>query len=221
MTPFVGKNTIVVYPEITYGNPVHAKRVVRWLLYHNRFPGDKNAYGEDDLFFAYRPIFNDYDLNPTCRTLTTPYFDFDVYHRTNYGERSGKCYILRKGKGREDLPEVLDGPVIDDLPEQEKVRLFNQCEWCISYDMQTAYSEIAAMCGCISVVVPEPGKTKADYRTPDDTNFGVAFGFSEEEIAHAVQTRDQVYDHFKSRNEHSMEEVKKFVAICEEYFKDK
>ncbi len=221
LTPCINRKTVVVYPDITYGNPLHAKRVVRWFLYHNRFKGDEKAYGKDDLFFAYRPVFNDYNLNPTCRTLNTPYVDLETYKRTNYGERKGKCYIIRKGRNRPDLPKEFDGPIIDDLSEAEKVKLFNECEWCISYDTQTAYSTISALCGCISVVVPEPGKVKSDYLKEGDLDYGVAFGFSESEIEHAISTRDKIYDYYVEKNEKSKEEVKKFVAICEEYFKDK
>ncbi len=220
-TPFVGKNTIVIYPEVTYGNPLKAKKVVRWFLYHNPLHGQVDAYGKGDLFFTYRPVFNDYDLNPTCRILHTSYFDLETYKRTNYGERKGKCYIIRKGRNRPDLPKEFDGPIIDNLSEAEKVKLFNECEWCISYDTQTSYSSISALCGCISVVVPEPDKVKSDYRKEGDFDCGVAFGFSESEIEHAISTRDKIYDHYVEMNEKSKEEVKKFVAICEEYFKDK
>ena len=57
---FFKKSTIVVYPEILYGNFLHAKNVARWLLYHYKWSNDTEAYGKDDLFFCYREIFNDW-----------------------------------------------------------------------------------------------------------------------------------------------------------------
>lgn len=216
--PFVDKKTIVIYPQII-DNPLKAKNVVRWFLYYNQNKGDPTAYGKDDLFFTFREAFNDYDLNPTCRTLYTPYYDFDLYKRTNYGERSGKCYIIRKGREREDLQKEFDGPIIDDLSEEEKVKIFNQCEYCISYDTQCGYSQIAAMCGCISVVVPEQGKSRRDYLKEDDVVYGVAYGFLEEEISYAISTRDKAKEELENRNLRAKQQVENFVKVCKEYFK--
>lgn len=217
--PIVDDNAIVIYPEVIYGNPLNAKNVVRWFLYYNRYPNDPYAYGEHDLFICYRQQFNDVKLNPQKYQLYMGHYDLDLYKRTNYGERHGKCYCVRKGADRSDLPESFDGPIIDQLSEEEKVKMFNECEYFISYDTQTAYSSIAAMCGCISVIVPEPGKTKADYRSSDDgATYGIAYSFDEKEIQWAIKTRDLVRQQFEDVNEKGMEETKKFVDLCYEYF---
>jgi hypothetical protein len=221
LTPFVDEETIVVYPQLTFGNPLKAKNVVRWFLHYNPHIDNSKAFGENDLFFTYREVFNDYSLNPTCMKLTTPYFDFDLYKRTNFGDRKGNCYIIRKGELREDLPKEFDGPIIDNLPEEEKVRIMNECEYCISYDTQTAYSSIAALCGCISVVVPEPGKSRGDYIKEGDSHnsLGRAYGFSEEEIAYARSTMDKIRESYEQKNNESVEQVRNFVEVCKEYFK--
>lgn len=221
--PVVGKNTIVVYPEIVKGNLLNAKKVVRWLLYHNKlYSQDSNGnpigYGKNDLFFSYREIFNDSKLNPNCNLLHTPYFDLDLYKRTNYGERSGKCYIIRKGASRSDLPKKFDGVIIDNLTEKEKVECFNKCEYCISYDTQTAYSSISAICGCISIVIPEDGKCRNDYLSKGEKGYGCAYGFSEEEIEFAVNTRKDVIEYYKLVNESSIESTNQFINLCENYF---
>lgn len=217
--PFIGKNTIVVYPEIMIGNPFGAKKVVRWLLYNHKYPENVcGAYSENDLFIAFRDVFNDKTLNPDGHIVKTVYFDLDMYKRYNFGERKGTCYIIRKGVIRTDLPQNFDGIVIDKLPEEEKVKVLNECEYCISYDTQSAYSFIAAMCGCISIIVPEEGKEQKDYRTSEDKNFGVAWGFSEEEIQRAIQTQYKVREHYLEMNNKSRESAKRFVEICENYF---
>lgn len=216
--PFVSKDTIVIYPDTVYGNPLKAKKVVRYFLYYNRFSNDDNAYGDNDLFICYRKQYNDWKLNPNGYELQTSYFDLDLYKRTNIGERHGTCYIIRKGKNRTDLPISFDGPIIDDMTEENKVSIFNSCERCISYDTQTAYSSIAAMCGCVSIVVPEKGKGRNDYLTDDDVVYGVAYGFSDDEIAYAMNTANRVKELYEKQNAKGIEEVKKFVNICEEYF---
>ena len=223
-TPFIGKNTIVVYNELLKGNPLRAKKIVRWLLFYNRFykqsEGKTIGYEKNDLFFTYREIFNDYTLNPECKVLCTPYFDLDLYKRYNFGERHGKCYVLRKGKWRVNDSDFKDKIVVDDLSEHEKVRVFNECEYCISYDTQTAYSKIAALCGCISVIVPEEGKQRNDYRTANEDSSGIAFGFSPEEINFAETTRDKIKTKFEEINKQSKEDVERFIRECRIYFGD-
>lgn len=215
--PVVSNDTIAVYSEGVYGNPLRAQKVVRWFLYHNRFPSNPEAYGKDDLFFSFREHFNDYNLNPTCRLLTLLFFDKDLYKRTNFGKRDGVCYIIRKGKNRSDLPPKFDGPVIDDFPEKEKVSVLNRCKYCYDYDTQTFYSTIAAVCGCIPVIVMEPGKSKSDYLGAGDNDWGKAYGDSAKEIEHAINTRDLMIKSldFEKNNE---ENVDYFINEVEKAF---
>lgn len=217
-TPFIDKNTIVVYPEVIYGNPLHAQKVVRWFLYYNRYKDDAAAYGVNDLFYCYREIFNDAFLNPKVRVLRTAYYDLDFYKQFNFDKRSGKCYIIRKGKNREDLPEKFDGIIIDDLLEKEKVKVFNSCEYCISYDTQTAYSGLASICGCISVIVPEPGKEKKDYLGENEKSYGVAWGFEKKELEFAVNTRNERLELCKELNQAGRRSVEDFIDVCNQYF---
>ena len=211
------KDDIVVYPEEIYGNPLGAKNVVRWLLYYNRYGDDPAAYGPDDQFVAYKIGFNDGKLNPHKRILYVNHFNLDFYRQTNFGERSGTCYLIKKGAGRPDIPEEFDGPLIDHLPEREKVRLFNECERFVSYDLQTAYSSIAVLCGCESVLVPEPGKTRADYENEISYD-GIAFGTSPEELAHAAETRERMIGSFAAFNEDSRRNSRIFGRWATEYF---
>ena len=213
--PRVDNDTIVVYSEVYFGNFLHAEKVVRWFLYQDE---SAEAYEKDALFITFRDVFNDVSLNPTCRRLIIEYYDLETYKQTNTGKREGKCYIIRKGRNRTDLPEKFDGIIIDNLTEKEIVKVFNQCEYCISYDTQTAYSDIAAICGCVSVIVPEEGKKKEDYVGSDDSDAGVAYGFSDEEINRARQTCQQLRQEFIAWNENSKKSAKDFAMLCESFF---
>lgn len=215
--PFFNKrNTIVVYPEIVYGNFLNARHVVRWLLYYNRY--DDTAFGKNDLVIAYREQFNDVSLNPLCRTLRLSNFDSDLYRRYNFSERKGNCYIVRKGKNRKDLPAEYDGIVIDNLTEREKVEVFNQCEWCYSYDMQTFYTNIAAFCGCKVICVLEEGKSRADYLKSEDPGYGVAYGDSEKELEWAEATRCKIQERLNGIEETNKKNVAYFIDLCYNYF---
>lgn len=170
----------MVYSEIIKGRVFNTDKVVRWLLYYNTYQ-DEDINKEKDLFIAYRLEFNNWELNPNGKVVCCSYFDLNLYKQTNFGQRSGTCFILHKGKNSPDFPENLDGFIVDSLTEKEKVKVFNQCERCISYDTQTDYSHIAALCGCFSIVIPEQGNGCSDYRNDDDQRYGVAIGFSEEQ----------------------------------------
>lgn len=214
--PFANKNEIVIYPEKVYGNFMMASKVVRWFLYYNRY--DEKAYGRNDMFVAFREVFNDKKLNPEGRILFVLYYNLQIYRQYNFKKREGNCYIVRKGGSRLDLPKHFDGPIVDDLPEKEKVKVFNESEYCICYDTQTSYSKLAALCGCISIVVPEEGKSRKDYRTNNDVSYGEAFGFSNEEIAYAKETRVKLKNWYKQKNEESKTNVDKFAKECKIYF---
>ena len=215
--PRADDDTVVIYPDTVHGNFLKAKHVVRWFLYYNRYH-DEEAYGKNDLFVAYREIFNDEALNPKKRILNLAHFDLDLYKQSNFGSRKGRCYVIRKGKDRTDLPEHFDGVVVDSLPEREKVKVFNACEYCISYDTQTSYSAIAALCGCISVVVPEQGKTRRDYYFTDEEKYGVALGFSKEELGWSRKTAEKVKTFYENLNRKGISEARKFAVLCREYF---
>lgn len=191
--PFMGNDTVAIYSEGVYGNPFRAKKVVRWFFFHNRHPDNPDAYGKDELVFSHRDYFNDCNLNPTCRLLHFNHFNSALYRQTNFGERSGNCYFIHKGWTRPDLPKEFDGPVIDYLSEKKKVEVLNRCKYFYTYDTQTFYSVIASVCGCISIVVMGPGKTKKDYRGEGDDTDGFAYGDSPEEIERALRTRDAMF----------------------------
>ena len=215
---FNKKKTIVVYPEIVYGNFLKAKYVVRWLLYYNRYVNDPNAFGKNDLVMAYREIFNDTRLNPSNNILTLSYFNMDLYKQTNFEERKGYCYVIRKGKNRTDLPAQFDGPIIDNFSEFEKVKAFNKYKYCILYDMQTAYASIAALCGCIPIQIPEQGKTRKDYCGQGENRYGVAIGQIQEEIDWALNTRPFLLKYYTDMRNNDSNKVNEFIKMCDGHF---
>jgi hypothetical protein len=218
--PFVNfEKSIVVYPEIVFGNPFKAPNVVRWLLFHNRYKNQPQAYDKSDMFIAYSDFFNDSELNPLGYRITFSFFDKNLYKQYNFGERKGNCYILRKGKGRTDLPNEFDGPVFDDnMTQEELVRIFNEHKYCYSYDTKTFYTKIAAVCGCIPIVVEEKVKSVNDYHSAtEDSHYGVAYGNTQEQIEYAISTREKMIEllDYDQKNEAN---AKEFVRIIEERF---
>lgn len=217
---FLRKRSIVVYPEFVYGNPLFAKNVVRWFLYHNRFVSEKNAFGETDLFIAFREIFNDLELNPENNVVTVNYFDNKLYRQYNFNERAGICYILRKGRNRKDIPSSFDGPCFDDnMSQEDLVKIFNEHKYCYSYDTQTFYNSIAAVCGCIPIVMLEPDKTIDDYLSEEERSkhYGVAYGNTPDQIEYAIKTRGQLLESLDFDEINRLNALR-FVEIVERRF---
>lgn len=216
--PRVDKDTIVVYPDVAIGNFLKAKHVVRYLLYYSTYKeGDIDK--DRDLVICFRLEFNDWELNPDGKIVHCPFFNTELYKQTNFGERKGTCYVLHKGRNRPDLPKEFDGIIVDNLTEKEKVKVFNQCECCISYDTQTAYSTIAALCGCLSIIVPERDKTISNYRNQNDKRYGIAIGFDEDQREYALQTKKKLFAEMNELSLSSRKSVDKFVQYCNEFFK--
>lgn len=216
-TPADLRHAVVIYPEVVEGNPLGAERVVRWFLNKPGRLTGKTGFGQGELYFFFQEAFNDPSINPhpDNKLMLITVLD-DVYRVTNAGPRSGTCYILRKGKSRVPNPEALDGVVIDGKSHAEVAAIFNACEYCVSYDLYTMYSYYASMAGCKSVVMPEPGVSKAEWQPVDALTYGIAYGF--DDLRHAEQTKPQMIEYFKRQEQDNTKAVVEFRQKCEAHF---
>jgi hypothetical protein len=203
---------ILVYPEVVEGNPLGGAHVVRWLLHRPGFHTGQAVFGPDDLFFFYQEAFNDPRYNKDrCNRLTLTSVN-EVYRCRNSGERSGSAYLLRKGKGRPLVHDPADAILVDALSHAEKAEVFNQVRILYSYDLYTLYSIYAALCGCISVVVPQPGLPKEKWIPDERDRYGMAYG--EEEIDWAIATRDKLVARLASVEAEQEGMLRSFVVKC-------
>jgi hypothetical protein len=201
---------IVIYPEVVSGNPLGSKRVVRWLLHRPGFHSGKIDYGEDDLFFYYQSAFNDPKYNKDSdNVLRTVWVRNDIYTQKNHSSRSKTCYTLRKSKERDILHDLTDWVLIDGLSHEEISKIFNECKYFISYDLYTMYSVYAAMCGCISIVVPIDGLSKEAWIPEPERRYGIAYG--EDDIEFAIRTRNLLLEQLDRQEATNLETVKLFI----------
>jgi hypothetical protein len=211
------RDAIVVYPEVVAGNPLRAAHVIRWLLHKPGFHTGSAHYGPHDRFFFYQKAFDDPSVNPDGdNLLKTVFVRDDVYRQSNFGERRGTCYILRKGSGREIVHDMADSQLVDGLSHEQLAEVFNRVTMCVSYDLYTMYSMFAALCGCASVVVPQEGISREQWYPDPRDRYGIAYGF--DDVEHAQGTRHLLLPHLKAQESLANETVRAFVDKCARYF---
>ena len=211
------RNSIIVYPEIISGNPLKGRNVVRWLLHKPGFHTGLINFNSNDVIFYFQDAFNQEILNlKTGGELQVIYPRMDIYKRTNFGERRGTCYLLRKGKGRKIVHDLNDSRLIDDLSHEEVAKIFNKSERFISYDPYSLYSQYAAVCGCVSIVVPEENVEKNAWQSKEELRYGISYGFNE--IEWAINTQQKAANYFESLDGNSIKSVRGFIKFCGDHF---
>jgi len=212
--------TIVIYGETIQGNPLNAPYVVRWILaplgicsHHLQF----TVWGKNDLvyYFNSEQKMKKYPekMGNIYKLLNIIYIS--PYIKNNNREpRSGICYTIRKGNEyHHNKVKIIHPPNSFEVTRNYKllecINIFNTYEYFYSYDPCTFFNIIAAMCGCISVVVKVIGQSKNDWlntlsvaeylKESGELLYGVAYG--EEEIEYAKTTLHLVEGQWISIND--------------------
>jgi hypothetical protein len=143
-----GYDPVVIYPDIVRGNPLLAKKVVRWLL------APAGAYGGDKTFPETDKVYG-YTKDIAEPVLCLPTFDPNIFYPPGVGETClGNCFYAHKYDklhGNKLLP-LTEGMTRCEGTPQEVASILRKHEKCYVYER----SEIlvtAAMCGCKIVPV--------------------------------------------------------------------
>jgi hypothetical protein len=207
---------MVIYPEVTVGNPLEAVNITRWILYHVRDYGQHGVFGEDDLIYKYAPYFKLRHEREADGQLRAVELNLDLWQDKEQ-PRAGACY-LRKKSGREKADIHPDGSLqIDDYPEkggfEYLVKVFNRCEYFYSYDTATWLSIMAALCGCKSIVVPDPETTAQEWYAGFPYFFyGIAYGV--DELERAQSTQPFMREHLRRLEQMTLTETRNFILTA-------
>jgi len=209
---------VVIYPEGIQGNPLNAKNVVRWIL----GPFDQQAaetYSKSDLVYWYMDYYYNEYLGQKENQLFITEFHSDIFTNVGY-ERESSCYTIRKANPTQLIhPEdsfFIPFNAAGDLTGL--ANLFNRTEKFYCYDNYTFLFTQAAMCGCISVVVPDGTKTKDEWLNGSRLyKYGIAYG--EDDIPRALETLPLMFDEIEKIKLEMNEQVIKFTEHCQNYFK--
>jgi len=216
---------VIIYPEITFGNPLRAKNVVRWFLHNPGFWTGKIYYGSNELYFRHGEgpyeALNRFQY-PGSKTselyLPIFYLPTDIFYESDHTQkRAGTAYALRKGIGKEIQHELENSILIDGMRNHEIANIFRSVDTFISYDIDTFYSFLAVLCGCNSIVIPTEGISEENWRKRGWQTDGTAYGFDNLEKAHL--TKGLVKNSLLEQERILQECVEKFVIEVNEYFK--
>ena len=106
-----GIDPIVVYPDIIRGNPLNAKRVVRWLLAPAGAYGGDKKFPTTDMIWSYSTRIARAAGYPNV--LTCPAAEPALFVPLPGAERGGTCFYSHKHR-------LLGGRLTDDVTAQHR-----------------------------------------------------------------------------------------------------
>ena len=228
----IDDSTIVVYPEVIEGNPLKAKKVVRWLLCDLGIHCSKDIYktwSTTDLVFHFSTFNANYDPFK-INYLYTIWIDPKVKNLKQ--KRSGSCYLYKKASlfhKNIKLIHPKNSLLIDNLNYEEIIKVFNKKEYFYCYDPYSFYNSIAALCGCIPIIYPIAGITKLNwlktlakfqpYLKTHENFPGISYGI--DDILYAKKTIKNVEKVYSEVVEYGKKSVDNFLSIVSDYFFNK
>jgi len=190
------KDTFVVYPEPQWYLPRLTRNAIRWSLFYTP-PTIATKYGwhTDDLCYAYTPSFRFSPDDPLLWAFET--WPNLIYTPSLKTQRAGTCHAIKKGAHKPVIPETLGTENVYASPTVAG-DAFRKYERFISYDTATWMSLQAALCGCLSIVVPDEGVTADEWRNGNQFHkYGIAYGLGEAEIKWAKSTAGLVPEYLR------------------------
>ena len=202
---------IVIYPEVLYGNPYESDKVVRWLLNTRGVIPFRVGSGEDganDLVYKWSSAYKAEDESKVVGYLTAIDNHLDIFYN-RHEERTKECYIVRKGKNTNQHSE--NAICIDSYSGNKYLAaVFNKCKRFICYDNACYLAVLAALCGCIPVVIPNGEFTPQQwYNSLPSYKYGIAYGFTEYD--HAIETKHMVRENLIYIEQESLNQTKEFI----------
>lgn len=213
---------VIIYPEIVEKNPMKAKNVIRWFLHYPGFHTGKIEYGVNELYFKHHQQLRHSEFvfkgsTTSNLPLYIIHYPIDLYNLKNTAsQRSGIAYCIYKGKGRVIDPTLENAILIDEKSHTEIAEIFKSVRLFISYDLYTAYSDFAVLCGCVSVVIPEDGLSEERWRADPATRYGIAYGF--DKVEQATKTAHLVLEHILEEQRNETKKVESFLNEVYTFF---
>lgn len=208
---------LVVYPEVICGNPLDAKKVMRWILYFVRERDCHGIFGKDDLIYKYAERFTLRHEQKVHGELRAMELNLDIFQDRKQ-PRSGSCHLYKKNPDKAAIHPP-DSLRIDDYAQlggnQYLSDIFNSKEIFYSYDSATWISIMAALCGCVSVVIPDDGVSALEWHEKFPYfKYGIAYGL--DDLEHAKSNIHLLRDHLLKLEAETLEQTIQFIKTAKE-----
>jgi glycosyltransferase involved in cell wall biosynthesis len=216
-----GKEPIVVYPEIVSGNPLNARKVVRYVLYKPGVYGGDTQYNPNEFILEFRSDFLPEGLLAEAK-LYLPASDIGTYNMDGVDEskRSGSCCYLGRYTGDTSAAPVdaVEISYRNPRTEKELAALYKQSEFLYTF-VDTAATLEARLCGCTVVYLPNEQLT--EWPSVDEIGrAGCAWGDSPEEIGKAKAGVSVVHDHYARLIKDFQADLDLFIQLSQNYVQD-
>lgn len=214
-TQLCASGAIAIYPEVTCGNPFKATKVMRWILYHVRNYGMFGIYKPTDLIYKYANFFTLRFNQEIHGELRAHELHLDIFFDRNE-HREGSCFLIKKENHKEQIHpagsiQLDDYPKYGDKANNYLADVFNKCKVFYSYDTATWLSVMAALCGCLSIVIPNEGITPEQWHNGYPYfKYGIAYGLND--IKYAKQTKHLLKPELLKIEAETIEQTKAFIA---------
>jgi hypothetical protein len=218
------QNAIAIYPDIIHDNNFNAKTVVRWMLNIPEYSGGPpiDTYPKTDIFYTYSRLFNTRLGLPDDRVLLCPSIDLSVFYDMHI-PRSGR--LVYRGKGQQpDNPLLAQYPSLggkesfkgDDGQNRLRERL-NKTEMLYVYDNATAITDIARLCGCPTVIVPDGLYSRKDYEQHELWHAGgIGYDLIEAPIARATIDSEYMAKYYAELEAKFQERLSEMIELTQE-----
>jgi len=166
---YENKNFVAIYPEIYHGNDMGAEIVVRYILNKPGVMGSFDQYGiftpgptefePTDRIYVFSRIYDTFGVDDNL-ILFLPILNLHLF-KDQKRRRRNRCVYVGKGKDlplkeTEGLLRITKKIALD---QQSLADYLNTCDVMYSFENPTAMNEIARLCGCRVIFIPEGATT--------------------------------------------------------------
>jgi hypothetical protein len=224
------ENTIFILPagagEHTFTKDIpdfinNSENIVRHLVNYQVKP-----YPKENKLYQLSKYFNVLNEQKVDGYVPILNIDFNIFKNHNL-PRSGRCYLI---KGEEyitgqpiyhtSLDTNLDNYwMYDENKMKYLAEMFNKHEIFFTYNTQTFISVLAALCGCVSIIIPHPDTSKEKLLNFPQNKFGISYGF--DDIQHSIDTLHLVKENVESCLLNNKKQLKHFVSDCYSWLENK
>jgi hypothetical protein len=190
-------------------------KTVRLILFTGK---NMEKYRSDELVFQYGKSFTvgtKFENSTSIRPIVT---NLSFWKDLGFQRIETPLILLKKGKISKEH-KITEGKLIDEVINMkdtrenidfELLKLFNTHKTFITYDNNTFHSVQAALCGAVSIVIPDGSLSEQEWRKSTKREHGIAYGNSKEQIKFALNTIDDLKKTIEGQLTKSHEEISFF-----------